>query len=165
MTAPLSPMLFFMLAAVLVAGTAGVVCVILLRALARERARRELTPADLKALESAAADILAEVRQAADHAVARIREQIEEAQAVCAKLESLRKSLRVDAEAEPAPSCPEDASTAVPDVEPDADVLAVRVRTLADSGLGAREIARETGMGIGEVELLLGLSSRAGTPA
>lgn len=165
MTAPLSPMLFLMLAAVLAAGAVGFVCVILLRALARERARRELTPADLKALESAAADILAEVRQAADDAVARIREQIEEAQAVCAKLESLRKSFGADAEAEPTPSCAEDASTAVPDAGTEEDVLAVRVRTLADSGLDAREIARETGMGIGEVELLLGLSSRAGTPA
>jgi len=166
MSVSISPMIFFSLAAVLVAALAVFACVVLLRALARERSRRELTPADLKALESAAAEILAEVRQAADDAVIRIKEQIDEAQAVCSRLEALRRSFAGEAEVESDCEPANAGDDAAPqDGDSYADGPASRVRELAESGLNPCEIARETGMGVGEVELLLGLSSRAGTPS
>ncbi|MGC8833750.1 MAG: hypothetical protein ACP5R4_06810, partial [Armatimonadota bacterium] len=61
-----TPPLVIATAASFVACLSGLICMLLFRALLRERAKRELTPADLRALENAAAEILEQLKQAAD---------------------------------------------------------------------------------------------------
>ncbi|MGQ9524428.1 MAG: hypothetical protein ACUVTZ_06240 [Armatimonadota bacterium] len=162
MTVLMNPLLFFALTAGSVAVFAVCVSLALLRALARERARRELTPADLKALESAAAAILDEIRLATDDAVSRIRQQIEEARALCCTLENLCRDFTVEANGRRQDRPCDCTDSCASLVEQIAEGPAGRARALADSGLNPQEIAREMGIGIGEVELLLGVSARTG---
>lgn len=159
-----TPPLVIAAAASFVACFSGLICLLLFRALLRERAKRELTPADLRALENAAAEILEQLKQAADEAVAKVDSKIAELRSLCSQMSVLSTEGNTTATHEP------NALLANPGPEQDqnpnetpstaADETRARVFALADQGLDTAEIARQTGIGMGEVELLLDLCAR-----
>jgi hypothetical protein len=160
----LTPSLVIAIAASFVACLSGLICLLLFRALLRERAKRELTPADLRALESAAAEILEQLKQAADEAVAKVDSKIAELRALCYQIPAFPEEGRTNAQQEQ--DAPFANSNSVQDPTPGetpstaVDETRARVFALADQGLDTAEIARQTGIGMGEVELLLDLCSR-----
>lgn len=117
---------------------------------ARTRAE-SLTPEDLQVLEDAAARLVDEIKQSAAVAVRDLDERCEKLRALTIQADQRLALLAQQASASP-PASPAQSGPAQ-----DAAGLRQRVYALADEGFTDDEIARRTGVTVGEVILLRGL--------
>jgi len=132
-----------------------------------------LTPADLRALESSAGQLIEEIKETASVAIRDLDDRCEDLRKLILIADqkiSLWAELTSKA---PQPVAPADLSTPSSDQHPEqmehpelvegcgGTDSSTRVYELADSGVSAADIARETGMPLGEVTLMLSLRSTA----
>jgi TolA-binding protein len=94
----------------------------------------------------------------------RLEKAVEEAKELLQKLEESRTGGVVSGAAAPTVKMPSPEQThlspALPSAEKPINPLHARVLELFDSGQGLRQISAETGLQVGEIELILGLHGR-----
>ena len=124
---------------------------------AARRHAESLTPEDLQVLEDAAVRLVDEIKQTAAVAVRDLDERCEKLRALTIQADQRLALLAQEASARPQASSAQ--------CGPAENVAGLRqyVYDLADEGFTADEIARRTGVAVGEVTLLLGLRPCART--
>jgi hypothetical protein len=160
----MDPLISSLLGLAILGGLAGAALVVwLVRALTLERARRRLSMDDLRMLEESTEHLVGSLKDAADSAirdvdtkVAELRRVAREAEGVLARLELSIQTAPYQDPTRPAPDQvppPEEpAAREAEEAEPPSEL-----ERLAGEGLSAEEIARRLGLGLGEVQLRMGL--------
>jgi hypothetical protein len=124
------------------------------RALSVEDARRAATE-ESERLAASVETLTSRIEEAVDRALYDLERRIERAEEIAARLEAAADAARPFVVAEPDPAAARGASRI-------ADKRS-RVMELAEAGRDPAAIAKEVGIGVGEVELMLGLSEKART--
>lgn len=112
-----------------------------------QKREQPLAPTDLKVLEESAARLMADLKAAADECVSRVEFALAEAEHRIASLETRQ----------PAGAACQESSGPTSTIEVAMPVQASNPYRQLDSGEPAAQIARQSGMTTGEVELLRGL--------
>lgn len=143
----------FSIIASIVVCTGCILAVAIMRAAWAHSQREALTSGDLRALEESAVLLIEQMRSEADRGLAELEERSSRLRELIAEADARLGALR-------------QASVPIPSQVIDSDHLTLesraerrRVLELASSGMDCAEIARVTGLGCGEVKLMLGLAS------
>lgn len=137
----------FTVVASIVICTGSVLAAAIMRAAWAHNRREALTSSDLRALEESALLLIQQMRSEADRGIAELEERSSELRALIEKADARLEALRES----PIPVLDQPAIAAE-------SMDRSQVMELASSGMDCADIARATGLGCGEVKLMLGLA-------
>jgi len=136
----------FTVVASIVICAGSILAAAIMRAAWAHNRHEALTSSDLRALEESALLLIQQLKSEADRGIAELEERSSRLRSLIEEADVRLRALHESVRSVPAP------------IASDASVDRSQVLELASSGMDCTEIARATGLGCGEVKLMLGLA-------